>query len=54
MTFDQAAELLAAVHDLQQLAGGLGLLLAQAVVWLQTACLLGVLGLFFLALRRQV
>ena len=53
MTEDQATELLTAVHDLQQIGMGLGLVLGQGVIWLQTLCILMLLAIFFLALRRS-
>lgn len=54
MTQDQAAELLTAVHDLQQQTMALGMLEAQGVIWLQSVCILLLLVMFFLALGRSV
>ena len=53
MTQDQATELLAAVHDLQQVAMAQGVLLAQTAIWAQAVCILLVCVLFFQALRRS-
>lgn len=53
MTPDQAQELLTAVHDLQQIGMGLGLVLGQGVIWLQALCILMLIAIFFLAMRRN-
>lgn len=53
MTQDQAQELLAAVHDLQQIGMALGHVLGTCSIWLQIIAILLLGVIFFQALRRS-
>lgn len=52
MTDAQAAELLSAVHDLQQQTQALGQLLAQAKLFIEIACVLLLCIMFLVAVHR--
>lgn len=52
MTDSQFQQLMAALHDAHEQTSALGSLLGQLTTWAQIGCLLLLIVVFFLALRR--